>query len=490
MKKKGLAALMFAWMLLLVMAQTGHAASGSTTIYLDGKALALPKNGQVQNVNGNVMIPIRVVAEELGFDVNWEKKTSTVTIKQSGTTLILNVNKTTASVNGSEFKLAVAPRLVEDTTLVPMRFVSEQMGLQVSWDNAAKAAYLTTPSSGSGSGNTGNAGSGNDTGTDSGTGTDGSQPGTVVPPTDTANNLAQVTGIGFSNNSLMIAVDQNVTPTIFTMSGPERLVIDFPQAQFAETLANGAPLDVNKSGAIEVTDYPDVSKVRYAMFSNNPSTVRVVLDLNYKVNYQLINENDGLIVVNLNVDPSQGGASGGDGKKTVVLDAGHGGSDPGAISVTKKKEKDFNLAVVLKVQQLLQNEPNINLVLTRQSDTYPTLQDRVKIAEKANADIFISVHANSGSSTASGVETYYTRAASLDLAKVMHKHLVQASGLADRKVRTQSLHVTRETTMPAVLLECGYLSNKNDDALLATDEYRNKVAQGIVDGIKEYLGLQ
>ncbi|MNP81411.1 Sporulation-specific N-acetylmuramoyl-L-alanine amidase [compost metagenome] len=72
----------------------------------------------------------------------------------------------------------------------------------------------------------------------------------------------------------------------------------------------------------------------------------------------------------------------------------------------------------------------------------------------------------------------------------MHRHLVEASGLADRKVRTQSLHVTRETTMPAVLLECGYLSNKNDDALLATDEYRSKVAQGIVDGIKEYLGLQ
>jgi N-acetylmuramoyl-L-alanine amidase len=311
-----------------------------------------------------------------------------------------------------------------------------------------------------------------------------------MPPEDTS-HLANVTGIAFDNNSLMIAVDRDVTPNVFTMSGPERLVIDLPQAQFAETLANGTPLDASKSGSLEITDYPDVSKVRYALFSNNPSTVRIVLDLNHKVNYQLVNENDGLIFVNLNTDPSQGGGtSGGSGKKTVVLDAGHGGSDPGAISVTKKKEKDFNLAVVLKVKELLQNDPNINLVLTRESDTYPTLSDRVKIAENVKADIFISVHANSGSASASGVETYYTRAASLDLAKVMHKHLVQASGLADRKVRTQSLHVTRETTMPAVLLECGYLSNKNDDALLATDAYRSKVAQGIVDGIKEYLGLQ
>lgn len=488
MKKKSLVTLMFGWLLLFVMAQTGHAASGSTSIYLDGQALALPQNGQVQNVNGNVMIPIRVVAEELGFDVNYEKKTRTVTIKQPGTTLILVVNQTTASVNGSEIKLPVAPKLAQDTTLVPMRFISEQMGLQVAWDNTAKAAYLTTPSSGSGSGNTGNAGSGNDSG--NGNGTDGEQPGTVMPPVDTS-HLANVTGIAFDNNSLMIAVDKNVTPNVFTMSGPERLVIDLPQAQFAETLANGAPLDASKSGSLEITDYPDVSKVRYALFSNNPSTVRIVLDLNHKVNYQLVNENDGLIFVNLNTDPSQGGGtSGGSGKKTVVLDAGHGGSDPGAISVTKKKEKDFNLAVVLKVKELLQNDPNINLVLTRESDTYPTLSDRVKIAENVKADIFISVHANSGSASASGVETYYTRAASLDLAKVMHKHLVQASGLADRKVRTQSLHVTRETTMPAVLLECGYLSNKNDDALLATDAYRSKVAQGIVDGIKEYLGLQ
>lgn len=488
MKKKNLVTLMFAWLLLFVIAQTGHAASGSTNIYLDGKALALPQNGQVQNVNGNVMIPIRVVAEELGFDVNYEKKTRTVTIKQSGTTLILVVNQATASVNGSEVKLPVAPKLAQDTTLVPMRFVGEQMGLKVAWDNTAKAAYLTTPSSGNGSGNIGNAGSGNSSG--NGTGTDGQQSGKVVPPAEPG-NLAKVTGIAFVNNSLMIAVDQNVTPNLFTMSGPERLVIDLPQAQFAETLAEGTPLDASKSGAIEVTDYPDVSKVRYALFSNNPSTVRIVLDLNHKVNYQLVNENDGLIIVNLNTDPSQGGGiSGGSGKKTVVLDAGHGGSDPGAISVTKKKEKDFNLDVVLKVKELLQNEPNINLVLTRESDTYPTLSDRVKMAEDVKADIFISVHANSGSASASGVETYYTRAASQDLAKVMHKHLVQASGLADRKVRTQSLHVTRETTMPAVLLECGYLSNKNDDALLATDEYRSRVAQGIVDGIKEYLGLQ
>ncbi|GJM74872.1 hypothetical protein HMSSN036_70880 [Paenibacillus macerans] len=68
-----MAAMLFTLILLFAFSQTGHAAAGSTSVYLDGRALTLPENGQVQNVNGNVMIPIRVVAEELGFDVNWEK---------------------------------------------------------------------------------------------------------------------------------------------------------------------------------------------------------------------------------------------------------------------------------------------------------------------------------------------------------------------------------------------------------------------------------
>lgn len=481
MRKKNLAAMLFTLILLFAFSQTGHAAAGSTSVYLDGRALTLPENGQVQNVNGNVMIPIRVVAEELGFDVNWEKMTGTVTIQQPGTILTLAVNKTTATVNGSEFMLTVAPMLAKDTTLVPLRFVGEQMGLAVSWDNSSKSVYLTSPSSGSGSGSIDSPESGNES----------EQPGTPIEP-ENGGELASVNGISFIDNRLMIDVDKNVTPNIFTMNGPDRLVVDLPQTVFAESLATGQTMDSNQSGMMEVIDSPDVSSVRFALFSSDPWTVRVVLDLNHQVNYSLVNENDGLIIVDLNAEaiaPGDGTDADG-GLTTVVIDAGHGGKDPGASSITKKKEKDFNLAVALKVQQLLLEQgPSINVVMTRESDTYPTLQDRVKIAENANADIFISIHANSGPATATGVETYYTRSESAGLAKVMHKHLVESSGLPDRKVRTQSLHVTRETTMPAVLLECGYLSNKNDEALLYTEEFQNNVAQGIVDGIKEYLGV-
>lgn len=476
MKKIGFSLFMFFALFLLVSPQVGQAASASTSIYLDGNALTLPKNGEVRNVKGNVMIPIRVVVEELGFDVVWDKKTRTVTIQQTGTVLKLVVDKTTATVNGKEIKLAAAPILATDTTLVPLRFVSEQMGLQVSWNNEQKAAYLITPNSGSGNGtgSTGNAAPGDG----------GGQSGETPVVTD---NLANVGGISFSDNRLMIAVDKNVQPTIFTMTGPDRIVVDIPNAKFADSFSSNQMLDQTKNGYIDVTDYPDVSKVRYALFSEQPSTIRVVLDMNYAKHYEMINNNDGLIIVNLNTDAAA--VPGDGGKKLVVIDAGHGGSDPGAISVTKKKEKDFNLAVVLKVEELLKQETEIDFVLTRSGDTYPTLQDRVKMANDLNADLFISVHANSGSSTATGVETYYTRSDSKALANVMHKYLVESSGLKDRGVRTKSLHVTRETKMPAVLLECGYLSNKNDNAVLYTEAFQNRVAEGIVKGIKEYLGL-
>lgn len=184
-------------------------------------------------------------------------------------------------------------------------------------------------------------------------------------------------------------------------------------------------------------------------------------------------------------------SKGNDGKKLVVLDAGHGAKDSGAVGVTGKYEKNFNLAIVLKTAALLKKESNIDVVLTRSDDTFLELKDRAAMANNLKADLFISVHANSSaSSAASGTETYYQREASKALAKVMHKYLVEATGLSDRGVRYGNFHVIRETKMPAVLLEVGYLSNKKDETLLFTEALQNKVAASIVSGIKEYLGIK
>ncbi|MOA46546.1 N-acetylmuramoyl-L-alanine amidase LytC precursor [compost metagenome] len=88
-----------------------------------------------------------------------------------------------------------------------------------------------------------------------------------------------------------------------------------------------------------------------------------------------------------------------------------------------------------------------------------------------------------------GSETYYSRSGSLPLAQVMHKHLIAGTGFKDNGVRTKSLHVTRETSMPAVLLEVGYLTNSGNESGMYSEQLQDKLAREIVAGIKEYLGL-
>ena len=445
---------MFIFVFLMAFPQNGFAAS-KTGIVLDGKTLNLPKDVQVQNIKGNIMIPIRVVVEELGFEVNWNKNTRTVTIKQEGTTLQLVIDKTNARVNGKNVTLPLAPKISSGTTLVPLRFVSEQMGLDIKWDNNAKIVYLTSPKK--------------------------DNPGSNQ-------NLATVGGIQFANNQLNIEVSKKVKPSIFTMTGPDRIVVDLPYSAFADNFSANQVLDANNSGYIDIVDHASVNKIRYAMFSQDPSTVRVVIDMNRASNYTLTTNNDNLITITLSDDAS---FPVNNGKKLVVIDAGHGGSDPGAISVKKRNEKDFNLAMALKVEALLKNEPEIEYVMTRDRDVYPTLQDRVDLANRIGATIFISIHANSSTSSApNGVETYYTRPDSLPLANVVHKHLVSSTESVDRQVRIKSLKVTRETQMPAVLIEAGYLSNVTEEAKLFTEQFQNKLAAGIVASIKEYLDVK
>jgi N-acetylmuramoyl-L-alanine amidase len=91
-------------------------------------------------------------------------------------------------------------------------------------------------------------------------------------------------------------------------------------------------------------------------------------------------------------------------------------------------------------------------------------------------------------SNPSGTETYYTRNDSLLFAQTVHKYLTVATGLPDRGVRQANYHVTRESKMPAILLECGYLSNTKDESVLYTPDVQNKIAEAVVLGIKEYLG--
>lgn len=520
MKKYGFLALLLI-LLVVVFPRSSHAESIETHINLDGNELTISKDTQVQIVNGSVMVPLRLVTEQLGYSVKWDNVTKTAIIEQANTTLKLVVNNTTAEASGRQVQLDNPPFLSGSITLVPLRFVGEETGTTVGWDNLTKTVYLT--SAAKTAGNNASTATNQVAVTDSDTSllpeNETEISGSPAGGGSTSENGSQaaVTNLSFSENRLIIAFNgSNLSPSVFAMTGKDRIVVDLPNTRFAPSFSQSQSLANSQSGQMVVTGYPDVSAVRYSLFSNSPAAIRVVIDLNNAKTYSVINNNDGLLIIDLNgtgIDPASPTSTDTtianpagitlpsatttpittSGKRLVVIDAGHGGKDPGGISLNKHNEKDFTLATVLKVAELLKNEPNIAFVLTRSDDSYPTLQQRAKIANDLKADLFLSIHANSipagSTSNPSGFETYYSRPESLQFATTVHKYLIPASGLSDRGIRKSSLYVTRETKMPAILLECGYLSNANDEAQLYSADYQQRIAAAVVAGIKEYLGL-
>ncbi|MFD2446727.1 N-acetylmuramoyl-L-alanine amidase [Bacillus sp. CGMCC 1.16607] len=178
--------------------------------------------------------------------------------------------------------------------------------------------------------------------------------------------------------------------------------------------------------------------------------------------------------------------------QVVMIDPGHGGTDPGAIGFGLL-EKNVVLDTALEVQTLLKNTP-IQIKLTRETDVFPSLRDRVSMAKAAKANAFISIHANASNGKASGTETFYYRSAAVNpnwedsslLASFIQERMVQAWNLPDRGIKNGDLHVLRENTMPAVLVELGFIDRATDNEYLKSPEWRKKAAEAIYFGILDY----
>ena len=174
--------------------------------------------------------------------------------------------------------------------------------------------------------------------------------------------------------------------------------------------------------------------------------------------------------------------------KIIVIDPGHGGKDPGATTKIGVYEKDIALAVALKVGALLKD---YEVVYTRTEDVYVGLSERALIANQAQAGLFVSIHCNSANNdAANGVEVYHHKRASesaKDAAEVIYNKLLSVSGLRGRGVKSKDLAVLRETKMPAVLIELGFISNSGDRAKLTDFAWQDEAAKAIVDGIIEAL---
>jgi len=177
--------------------------------------------------------------------------------------------------------------------------------------------------------------------------------------------------------------------------------------------------------------------------------------------------------------------------KTIILDPGHGGKDPGAVSPWGLQEKQVNLAVAQKLMWRLK-VAGANVVMTRTDDSYSTKYERAEFANTVNGDVYISIHSNfhPTKEDVRGIETFHHPASTeaRRLAKIMQTELLAFTGLRDRGVKTDPLLVvTRETVMPSVLVEIGFLSNREEEALLREDAYRDKVADAMLEALQQYF---
>ncbi len=324
----------------------------------------------------------------------------------------------------------------------------------------------------------------------------------------------------------------------------------------------GAKISSEISGKQQVKD-GIVSRIRSSQL--DPSRVRVVLDLTRDGDYQVFAlENPDRVVIDVR-KPGSGpqqteirslSASGNDsiagilddvsgksppilhvpqhntneGINLIVVDAGHGGRDPGAVGHNKTREKDVTLQMAKKLAAALRKELRCKVLLTRSDDRFLTLHSRTAYANKVGADLFISLHANASTNRkAYGLETYYlnlsknNQAAAVaarengisleevgnleailfdlmanakinessrlaaEIQQAMIKGLsLKFSRIKDLGVRQGPFHVLLGATMPSVLVETAFLSNAREEKRLNSSDYQKRVAQAIVRGVKDY----
>ena len=193
--------------------------------------------------------------------------------------------------------------------------------------------------------------------------------------------------------------------------------------------------------------------------------------------------------------------------RTVVLDAGHGGHDAGAVS-SYSVEKNCNLELAHRVRKLLQKS-GYRVVMTRDKDFFLTLQQRVEIANRVPDSIFVSIHHNSGGRDAKGIETFtlaphgttspFARTRRMEelsgnnqdseniaLATAVHSRAIKNTGAVDRGIQRARFSVLCTINRPAILFEGGFVSNADEGSKIATEEYQNKLAKAICEGIVAY----
>jgi len=463
-------------------------------ILVDQKPLDVNMPAFIQN--DRIFVSARNIVEALGGRITWFQALKLLTIDIDGQTAQLVIDDPAIEINEKTITLETAAKIIDNRVMIPLEVLKIIVPLEVEWDNQSKVLNINS-----------------------------------IKP-----SLLKIRSYTHDNKTrVVIDMSEKAEYTINRLVNPERIYVDI-MGSITKLEDEFKKLTINDN---------TVKTVRTAKF--NEETVRVVFELYQTSKFEVFSLSDPeRIVVDIfknesteekiketaTVQPTQKikVGSGEKGDKIIIIDPGHGGSDPGAIGPSGLRESEITLKIALELEKLLKGA-GIPTYLTRNENKFISLEERTNFANKKNGFIFISLHANSAARnrpSATGIETFVlsskyigasakdvadreNRASrthpevdsdlaliiadleesaniqySLDLAEIVQKKLVDVLKLKNRGVKQAPFVVLKGANMAAVLVELAFISNSQEEKLLKSDEFNLKAAQALFDAIKYY----
>lgn len=429
-------------------------------------------------VKDMTLVPAREAFEAMGGVVDWDEINRIVRVTLEGVTVKLVIDSTIGYVNGQEKAMQIPAMIVQDKTMIPVRFVAESLSFTVGWEDVGRAVLITTPVT-----------------------------TPVVPDKDHIKIHAIYLEEKEDRYSIVLESEDPIGKyDTAVYRDPDRFGLDLA----------GATLSIEE-GKLNA-DNELFSMARYSQF--DADTVRLVVDLKKKVSGEVSLFEEGRTLrldfvpqdegSSFNQNPGNTGGTSTYGldmldsraqKFLVAIDPGHGGSDVG--SQAKRdgtlimNEKDLNIDVALRLNAMLEAS-GVRTYMLRKDDSSINIYDRPVLANEAKADLYISVHNNSfpQNPNANGVEVFYNAKEreveygiySKDLAQIAQKELVKALGITDRGAKNGSAYIVlNRTEMPAIIIEGAFLSNEGDLQFMLTDSFREKYAYAAAKAIIQTL---
>lgn len=420
------------------------------TLYIDDMLVETQAMPPIQ-IEEITLVPVREIFEAIGAVIEWKEEEKKVYIAYQDTVIILEMNHPEAWVSGITFILDMPAKIINNKIMVPLRFISEQLGFDVYWDGVNRTIYINAPI----------------------------EKVPEIEPEEESEDSADDTVVGVNQGNIRY---ENTTP---------KLLIDLKEEVIKEQLIIQNDY-VNKKIIIDLGDNYETSFNNGSMMIQdtvieyievkNTLTTQFVLHMNGIYEYELDEQAKKLEIKFIKPKDKY--------DKILFLDAGHGGKAPGSIA-NNLIEKEVNLKQTLAVKDLIENNTDIKVYLTRSEDISVSTEERPFIANDIGADLFVSIHNNSTSnSEVNGTEVHYYPDTNGDvnesIASLFQEKLIAYCGLKDRGVKpSPDLWVLKMSNMPAVLIEGGFLSNVSDASCLGDEAFTNAYAYAVYEAIVE-----